>query len=200
MSSAMILGLTLSFIFGAVIGSFLNVLILRLPKAKSIGGRSRCVNCGHELNVFDLVPIASYIFLGRKCRYCQKPISKRYILIEIATGLLFAANFYFLMSGAASLNLLNHLALLRYDFICAFLVVIFAIDFEHSLILNRFLLPTTLILFGLNLLQDFYAKSGMQNSLAWHGLISGLAVFLFFGALYRFPPKGKYMGDGDMKF
>jgi leader peptidase (prepilin peptidase)/N-methyltransferase len=77
----------LVFAVGAVIGSFLNVLIYRLPRGLDfVKGYSMCPNCEHRLYPKDLVPIFSYLFLGRKCRYCKEPISPRYMLIETLMG------------------------------------------------------------------------------------------------------------------
>lgn len=79
---------SLVFIFGACIGSFYNVIALRLPLKESFSkGRSHCPNCKHELSTKDLVPFFSYIFLKGKCRYCKNPISIRYPLIELFGGL-----------------------------------------------------------------------------------------------------------------
>jgi leader peptidase (prepilin peptidase)/N-methyltransferase len=77
------------FVFGAVIGSFLNVLVYRIPRGLDfVRGRSFCPNCEHRLGALDLIPIVSYLALGRKCRYCHKPISPRYMLVEFAGGIL----------------------------------------------------------------------------------------------------------------
>ena len=85
--------LILAFILGAVIGSFLNVVIIRTPRKESIignnNGGSHCMSCNHKLGVLDLFPIFSYIFLGGKCRYCKAKISPRYWIVELATALLF---------------------------------------------------------------------------------------------------------------
>ena len=81
----------LVFAIGAVIGSFLNVLIYRLPrKLNFVTGFSRCPHCEHRLYPKDLVPIFSYLALGGKCRYCGESISPRYMLVELAAGLLAA--------------------------------------------------------------------------------------------------------------
>lgn len=78
------------FIFGTIIGSFLNVLIYRIPlKLDFVKGRSFCPSCHHDLGALDLFPVFSYLFLGGKCRYCKTKISLRYPLIELLTGLLF---------------------------------------------------------------------------------------------------------------
>jgi leader peptidase (prepilin peptidase)/N-methyltransferase len=78
------------FIFGTIIGSFLNVLIYRIPlKLDFVKGRSFCPSCHHELGALDLFPVFSYLFLRGKCRYCKTKISLRYPLIELLTGILF---------------------------------------------------------------------------------------------------------------
>lgn len=79
----------LIFIFGSVIGSFLNVVIYRLPhKISFVKGRSRCPNCDTQLKAYDMLPVLSYFILGGKCRSCKTKISGRYPLIEGLTGLL----------------------------------------------------------------------------------------------------------------
>jgi leader peptidase (prepilin peptidase)/N-methyltransferase len=78
------------FIFGLIIGSFLNVLIYRIPlKLDFVKGRSFCPSCHHELGALDLFPVFSYVFLKGQCRYCHEKISLRYPLIELLTGILF---------------------------------------------------------------------------------------------------------------
>lgn len=84
--------ITMYFLYGIVIGSFLNVCIYRLPMKLSVAkGRSFCPSCNHTLKAIDLIPIASYLFLGRKCRYCKGKISARYCFVELLTGILFVA-------------------------------------------------------------------------------------------------------------
>lgn len=86
----------LIFAFGAVIGSFLNVLIYRLPRHLNfVKGFSFCPNCEHRLYPKDLVPIFSWLFLGGKCRYCSEPISPRYMIVELISGLLALALYIF---------------------------------------------------------------------------------------------------------
>ncbi|MCH7541898.1 prepilin peptidase, partial [Patescibacteria group bacterium] len=93
----MILLLTLLFfIFGAAVGSFLNVVAYRSVHGGSIFfSNSRCPHCEHKLAAADLVPIFSYLFLKRRCRYCNKKISVHYSLVELSTGILFALSFYY---------------------------------------------------------------------------------------------------------
>ena len=80
------------FILGSVIGSFLNVVILRTPLKQSIVvNRSHCMTCGNQLKNIDLIPIFSYIFLGGKCRFCKSRISPRYWIVELLTALVYVA-------------------------------------------------------------------------------------------------------------
>lgn len=80
---------TIIFLFGIVIGSFLNVCIYRIPAAQSIIPESHCMRCGHKLHWYDLFPIFSYLFLKGRCRYCGGKISPQYPLIEFCNGVLY---------------------------------------------------------------------------------------------------------------
>ena len=92
------------FLYGIVIGSFLNVLIYRLPLKENIATESsHCMSCGHRLQWYDLVPLVSYMILGGKCRYCKTKISPQYPIIEAANGvmyvIIFAVNGLNIISG-----------------------------------------------------------------------------------------------------
>jgi len=87
---------TLLFIFGLIIGSFLNVVIHRLPKPESIfHGPSHCMNCNEKIRPYDLIPVLSYLVLGGKCRHCGTKISIRYPMIELLNGFLYLGIFAF---------------------------------------------------------------------------------------------------------
>lgn len=80
----------LFFIYGLVIGSFLNVCIYRIPNKVSVSkGRSHCPTCDHTLTALDLVPVLSYVFLRGKCRHCKVKISPRYAIVELMTAIAF---------------------------------------------------------------------------------------------------------------
>ena len=88
------LGGSIAFVYGICIGSFLNVCIYRMPEEQSIvSPPSHCPKCNTKLKGLDLVPLFSFLFLGRKCRYCGAPISWRYFAVELATGLVFVATY-----------------------------------------------------------------------------------------------------------
>lgn len=84
-----VIGITF-FLYGVVIGSFLNVLILRLPIKESITlKRSHCMTCGHTLSWYELIPLFSYLFLGGKCRHCKAHISVQYPIVEALNGIIY---------------------------------------------------------------------------------------------------------------
>ena len=133
-----------SVVLGLVIGSFLNVLIYRLPRGLGFTkGRSFCPKCRHKINWFDNVPLLSFVVLGGKCRYCRKSISWQYPLVELATALLtvLIINYQFsrLIGGQAIFSFFLSL------FLTWGLVVIFVIDLEHQIIPDEILIFLTVL-------------------------------------------------------
>ncbi|WP_148867325.1 prepilin peptidase [Thermosediminibacter litoriperuensis] len=169
------------FLLGLITGSFLNVVIYRLPRGETvIWGRSHCPACGRVLAWYDLVPVASYLALRGRCRYCGTQISPRYPVVELLTGAVFAALFY--RYGPTP-------ALAKYLFLGAVLIAAAFIDLEH------YLIPDRLVLAGLAgaAILGFAARDvGVWSSLA--GSAAG-AGFLF--AVVVFSKGG--MGCGDVK-
>ena len=210
----------LLFILGLFIGSFLGVLVDRLPKNEGfIKGHSLCEFCKKELKVIDLIPVLSFIFAKGKCRYCHKTLSIAYPTIEISTGVLFALvyisqifNFQFsIFNEFLSINSLifnpQSLITLIYNLlIVSGFIVIFFMDLKYGVILNKILLPMIMIIiFYLLILNPLPARIAMQ-SVAGGSLIINLAcgasAFLFFliVALGFKVIRGKEgMGGGDIK-
>ena len=113
----------LVFIFGSVIGSFLNVVIYRTPLHMSIvNGPSHCFSCGERIKPYDLVPIFSWIFLGGKCRKCKAPISARYTVVEALTGIMFLLAY---IRFSASLPMVVAIVFF------SLLIVLSCIDIDH---------------------------------------------------------------------
>src|SRR6476469_2055720 len=181
-----------AFVFGSCIGSFLNVLIWRLPREKSIGGRSQCPNCDHTLSWFDLLPLLSFLSTRGRCRYCQKPVSFRYPLIEVVTGFLFACAMYQVLPG----DLINWLLYIKIAIALCVCVLVFVIDLEHFLILDRVVFPGWVIFIVLLIVNAFL--KGSVHELA-QSVLAGLGAGLGFWLLW-FISKGKWMGYGDVKF
>ena len=113
---------TLTIVYGLVIGSFLNVLILRIPAGENfVVERSHCTSCGYQLAWYDMIPVFSYLCLKGKCRKCGEPISIQYPIIEALNALLYFLIFY--VNG-------NNYYSVMYCFVTSALIVISMIDFR----------------------------------------------------------------------
>ncbi len=182
----LIINLTI-FIFGASIGSFLNVLIDRLPKDESINGRSHCDFCGKKIAWFDLLPVLSFFILRGKTRCCGKKLVFQYPLIEFVTGCIFVLVF---KDGPYIESLTRSVLILS---ILSALIVIFVSDLKYHLISDYVLLA----LFAFSLLLKFVipAQAGIQTIGldVLSGLIVGLPIFLIY-----FISKERAMGLGDV--
>ena len=181
------------FIFGLIVGSFLNCVIYRLEtKGNFLKGHSFCPHCKHILSWPDLIPVFSFLILRGKCRYCGKKISFQYPLVELATGLVFLLilNFKFLISNQFSIFNFETIIYSLYLFIISsLLIIIFVFDLKHYIIPDKIIYPAILIVLGFRILNLF----GI-----WNSLISGLVAagsFLFIILVSR----GKWMGFGDVK-
>lgn len=182
----------LFFGFGSILGSFYNVVIWRLPNAKVLTGRSYCPSCDHVLGFLDLVPIFSFIFLRGKCRFCKNPISYRYVLIELITGMLFALGYWLF----AVWGVLDTFGLVWYLVVVSVALVTFVIDLEHFLILDKVTFFGLGILVLLSAYFVFFAHDFTQLYSSLLGALLGMLPF----ALIWFFSKGKWMGLGDVKF
>jgi len=170
-----------SFLLGLVIGSFLNVVIYRVPLRRSLSHPgSHCPHCGHPIRWYDNIPVVSWVILRGRCRDCADPIGPRYPLVEALTGVLFAL--------AAMIAGWDLRVLLLWGFFAVLVAVTF-IDIDHMLILNRVVLPAAAL--------GLAASVALTPSRWWEYLVagSGAALFLFVVALLW--PGG--MGLGDVK-
>lgn len=185
------------FIGGLCVGSFMNVLIYRLPRGiTTVKGRSFCPDCGHTLRWYDLFPVFSYIFLGGRCRYCRAPISPRYAAIELLNALLWLAYAHKFM--------LNPITMIAHFLFGSALLCIIFIDAKHMLIFDRF--NVAIALAGVLIAADKYIYENLQHHhepfpqditvidrLIGAVCISGL--FYLIALLSRW----RYMGGGDIK-
>lgn len=172
------------FIFGLAIGSFLNVLIDRLPMEESIMGRSHCDYCKRKLGPYDLIPVLSFFALGGKCRYCKKKISWIYPLVELITGILFATTWFYI-------PVQNPLVRIAYLGIVSCLIVIFFTDAKYQIIPDYM----QIALFGFSL---FAVGEGITPLIFLKRAASSLLVMLPILFLYVMT-KGRGMGFGDVK-
>ncbi|HNY51636.1 MAG TPA: prepilin peptidase [Smithella sp.] len=175
-----------AFIFGAAIGSFLNVCIFRLPENNSIiKPSSQCPYCHHPIRFYDNIPIISYFVLQGKCRDCRGRISWRYPLVEIITALL--SLILFLKFGLS----LNFLVFFIFT---AVLIVITFIDLDHQIIPDVLTLPGIPLFF---LAAVFLVKVPWKDALI--GLLIGGGVLMTIAIVYEFITKREGMGGGDIK-
>jgi leader peptidase (prepilin peptidase)/N-methyltransferase len=160
-------------LYGLAIGSFLNVVIWRLPRGQSVNTPtwSYCPNCEHRLGTLDLFPVVSFLALGAKCRYCKQPISWRYPGVELLTGVLFALVAWYEFQAGGQ----------WYDavFFCLFaaiLLCVFFIDLEH------FIIPDSLsvLMVVLGLVHAAIAGTFLNSVL---GLFGYAAVIYLIGLL-----------------
>lgn len=187
---------TIIFIFGTVIGSFLNVLIYRLPIGlEFVKTNSMCTNCKHRLNWYDLFPLFSWIFLGGKCRYCKSKISARYPIVEALNGAFYVLIYLFLSGGNAIEGL--NLTLVGYMIVFSCLIVTAWIDFEHQIIPDSMWI--SIFVGGLFIVADVVIKGEFTKEFILSKIIGLFAVSGFF-FLIGVLSKGAWMGGGDVKF
>lgn len=176
----------ISFVFGACIGSFLNVCIYRLPESKSIVyPGSACPVCGYRLRSYDNIPILSYVLLRGKCRSCKTVIPVRYLIVELLGGLF-----------AAAVYLKYHIspeALVYFTFIAALLVITF-IDLDHRIIPDVVSLPGIAVFF---MAAVFILSVPARESLM--GILAGGGSLYLVALCYKLLTRKEGMGGGDIK-
>ena len=175
-------------VLGFVVGSFLNVCIDRLPQGKSIVfPPSHCEACQHKLSARDLIPVFSYLRLGGRCRYCQASMPRRIFWLELTSAVVFALLYW-------HFRLHPELAVMIF-YACLF-IVIFVIDLEHGLILNKVVYPAMVVALLLALYPWPWLRDSMGMRVAYAALggAIGFAIFLLIAIISR-----GGMGWGDVK-
>jgi len=171
---------------GAIIGSFLNVCVHRLPRQQSVAWPpSACPNCGHMLAWYENIPVLSYLVLRARCRTCKAPISVRYPFVEALTCAMFVGAWWYYGPGPLLAS--------RLVLGCA-LIVLFAIDLEHHLLPNAITLPGIVVGFAFSLMTEPGWMASLIGLLAGGGVLYLVAV-----AYYRIRhEEGLGMGDPKM--
>ena len=174
----------LYFFLGLAFGSFANVLILRLHSGEKgiFTGRSHCTSCNHELSFWDLVPFFSWVFLKGKCRYCKKPISIQYPIVELLMGIMFV------IALIASQNLWLYQLWLMLIFF--FFLIIFVYDLKYMEIPDEVSLPAIIILFGFTY---------FSFTPSWSDALIGVSIPIIFFGIQYLVSKGKWIGEGDFR-
>jgi len=174
------------FVMGLVFGSFFNVVGIRVPEKETLFGRSKCPHCQHQLGPFELVPIIGYLFLRGRCKNCKSPISVKYPLMELITGILFLFSFVIL-----------HQNMVEYILIVVFIslmIIITVSDLYYNIIPDVILLVFFPVILGLRLASPV---------MIWYeGLIGAVIGFLFMYLMALFGKKRfkqEALGGGDVK-
>lgn len=175
-------------IIGLCVGSFLNVVIYRVPNGMNLSKpASHCPKCDYKLRWYDNIPILSYVMLKGKCRSCKEPISIRYTLVEVFNMLLWILSVYLFYEDNMVYCFISMI-------VSSLLVCVFFIDLEHMLIFNRF----SISIFVLGIVAMFFdTYTDMLDHLYGLLLGGGLFMLLYFGCILILKKEG--FGWGDVK-
>jgi len=187
---------TTFFVLGLIIGSFLNVVILRYNTGRSFGGRSACMTCESELRFHELIPLFSFFALSGRCLSCKTKISIQYPLVELATGVLFAGLFLKFQDLFFTSTLAFAFLYAFYALLFSLLIVIATYDIKHKII------PDLLVfIFGLLAFLSIFILNPSGIYPHWPNLwelVSGVLVSLPFALIWLLS-RGTWMGLGDAK-
>ena len=190
-----VLYIIVSALLGLAVGSFLNVCSDRLPRGESIvNPPSHCDACHHRLGVKDLVPVFSYLRLRGRCRYCHASLPKSLLWVELATGTIFVFLYWWCIVLNPELGVVAFGVMVFYA--CVFIIV-FLVDLEHGLILNKVVYPSMVValLLALFLPQPWLTQwivTGIANAAIGGGV--GFGIFFLLAVISR-----GGMGWGDVK-
>ncbi len=171
---------------GAIIGSFLNVLIVRLPKHENfVTRRSHCPHCNALIHWYDNVPLLSYLILRGRCRNCRKAISPQYPIVELVTGLLFLISFQ--LYGPSY-------RMIMVDVFISMLIVVTIVDFRHFLIPDLVTIPGMILGLAFSLVSPVVSPLDAVIGL----LVGGVSLYLL-AIVGDFVFKKESLGGGDIK-
>lgn len=172
-------------LIGLCIGSFLNVVIYRLPLGQSlVSPGSRCTKCGYELRWYDNVPVLSWVSLGGRCRQCRASITAQYPIVEVVTALLFLLVAWLTPVGPLMVSRL---------ILVSILVALFGIDLEHQILPNVITLPGIAV----GLMFSLIVPPGFKDALV--GAALGAGVLYGVAAAYYLVRREEGLGMGDVK-
>jgi leader peptidase (prepilin peptidase)/N-methyltransferase len=181
---------------GLCIGSFFNVLIWRIPRGESIAWPpSHCTGCGSRIKWYDNIPVAGYLMLGGKCRYCKALISAVYPLVEVLTAAALVAFWHLLDIRLLDPPWYSNIAPLLQVTSLILLVPIAVIDIRHYIIPDRFTLVFLALALGCS-----FIPGGLSPAGSFLGVLAGGGALFMMGVIGTYVlKKGDAMGMGDVK-
>ncbi|HEX7260062.1 MAG TPA: prepilin peptidase, partial [Candidatus Saccharimonadia bacterium] len=184
--------LLVSCVLGLIVGSFLNVVILRVHAGKQfIRGRSACPHCHHQLSALEMIPVISWLVVRGRCRHCRKPISIQYPLVELVTAGLFALSYVqFKFNDVADVIFFG-----LWLYVLGSMIVLAVYDIRWYLLPDKVLVPLIIPALLVAAGQAFMSQS-------YQPLLSSIGAALLFGGFFyslAAVSKGKWMGGGDIK-
>ena len=186
------------FILGTIVGSFLNVVALRYNSGLSLGGRSCCFSCSKTLRWYELIPLASFLFLRGRCGRCRSGVSLQYPLVELLTGLIFLLiwNHESILWNQESFTVYCLLSTVYFFVVFSILIVIAIYDNRHKIIPDGLVFSFVILALG----RLFFTVSFLElvHFPGLWNLLAGPILFLPFFLLW-FISGGQWMGLGDAK-
>ncbi|HSX18183.1 MAG TPA: prepilin peptidase [Candidatus Saccharimonadales bacterium] len=181
---------------GLCAGSFVNALVWRIKNNKDfVKSRSQCVHCGHELAAIDLIPVLSWLLLRGRCRYCGKPISQQYPIVELIAAVTFVVSFIFWPGGVYGAG--DWVLFVTWLLTSIGLLALLIYDLKWMLLPNKILYPTLLVATAGRLIYiaSFDARF-LHALLQW--VLSVLVASGIFWAIFMFS-NGRWIGYGDVR-
>ncbi|QYH35330.1 A24 family peptidase [Salinibacterium sp. M195] len=177
-------------LIGLAVGSFLNVIVWRVPRGEKITSPpSACPRCEHAIRAYDNVPVIGWLILRGKCRDCGEPISPRYPLVEASTAIAFG-----IIAAVVGAETALLWALPAFLYLAAISIALTLIDLDTQTLPNKIVLPSIIV--GIILLAVASAGTGNWGALLG-ALVGGVALFVFYFIVALISPRG--MGMGDVK-
>ena len=178
------------FIFGLTLGSFLNVLILRLKSGQNLGGRSRCPECKKQIAWYDNIPLLSFVILQAKCRTCRAKISWQYPAVEFVSGLLWLAGYFkFVTPDWWQNSSVAWLQFFSFGIFVSILLVLFVFDTRWYILPDQITIPAIVLALVLNLFLG----------VDWPWLLGSVALGAAWFWLQHVISRGTWVGEGDIR-
>lgn len=180
------------FLLGLIVGSFVNVVIYRIPRGRSIvSGRSQCPSCSKKISWYDLIPLASFLILGGRCRACGKKISPAYPAIELYSGFVFVISYWFFAGS-------GWIAWVSAIFILELFLILAIIDLRHLILPDSLLIILLVGAAVWSLAQKLVDRAGHWQVFDINSLAGTGVLFTIFFLVWLFS-KGRGLGFGDVK-